>query len=255
MNADVIGMDFINVQLYVKLFLIQQRSLTKATSIADQYAANGYFVVIPDLFNGNTVPLNPPADFELMKWIETKMPRVPTVDPIIEAVIKELRGAYGVKRLGGVGYCFGGKYVCRFLKEGSLDAGFTAHPSFVDPEEVEEIAGPLSIAAAGTPTPCRTTLSAQVFSRTYEYPQTLGKHILTCCVSCIETDQIFPAPKRHETEAILNKKDVPWQINLYSDVVHGFAVRCDLSKKREKFAKEQAFLQAVNWFDEHIKSA
>ena len=48
--------------------------------------------------------------------------------------------------------------------------------------------------------------------------------------------------------------DVPWQINLYSDVEHGFAVRADLSKRRVKWAKEQAFLQAVHWFDEHIKA-
>lgn len=121
------------------------------SSIADQYAANDYFVVIPDLFNGNTVPLNPPADFDLMKWIGSELPKVPTVDAIIEDVIKELHGSYGVKKLGGVGYCFGGKYVCRFLKEGKLDAGFTAHPSFVDKEEVEGIQGPLSIAAAGEP--------------------------------------------------------------------------------------------------------
>lgn len=89
--------------------------------------------------------------FDLHKWIETTMPRAPTVDPIIEATIKELRGTYGVKRLGGVGYCFGGKYVCRFLKPGALDVGFTAHPSFVDKEELEGIQGPLSIAAAGKP--------------------------------------------------------------------------------------------------------
>jgi hypothetical protein len=35
-------------------------------------------------------------------------------------------------------------------------------------------------------------------------------------------------------------------------VAHGFSVRCDTSKKIEKFAKEQAFLQAVSWFDEHL---
>lgn len=197
--TDVMGIDLINVQL-----------------IADQFAANGYFVAIPDLFNGNVVALNPPADFDLMKWISTEMPHVPTVDPIIEATIKELRGSYGVKKLGAVGYCFGGKYVCRWLKEGKVDAGFTAHPSFVEADEVRGIEGPLSIAAA-------------------------------------ETDQIFPAPKRHETEEILQKHTVPYQINLFSDVVHGFAVRCDLSKKREKFAKEQAFLQAVAWFDEYVR--
>ena len=71
------------------------------------------------------------------------------VDPVIEAVLKEMRGPMGCKRIGGVGYCFGGKYVARFLKPGKLDAGYTAHPSFMTPDELKGITGPLSIAAAG----------------------------------------------------------------------------------------------------------
>ena len=51
---------------------------------------------------------------------------------------------------------------------------------------------------------------------------------------------------------ILQEGGYPYQINLYGGVSHGFAVRCDLSKKVEKYAKEQAFLQAVSWFDEHL---
>ena len=43
-------------------------------------------------------------------------------------------------------------------------------------------------------------------------------------------------------------------MNLFSDVEHGFAVRCDLSKPRAKFAKEQAFFQAVQWFDQYLKA-
>jgi hypothetical protein len=43
-------------------------------------------------------------------------------------------------------------------------------------------------------------------------------------------------------------------MTLFSDTQHGFAVRCDLSKPKEKFAKEQAFLQAVAWFDEYVKA-
>ncbi|KAF2257774.1 alpha/beta-hydrolase [Lojkania enalia] len=201
LSADIMGIDLINSQL-----------------IADQFAANGYFTVMPDLFNGNVVPLNPPDGFNIMDWIQNEMPKVPAVDKVIEDVLKELRGPLGAKRVGGVGYCFGGKYVCRFLKTGKLDAGFIAHPSFVDKGEVEAIQGPLSIAAA-------------------------------------ETDQIFPAEKRHETEAILQKMSIPYQINLFSDVEHGFAVRSDLSKPRQKFAKEQAFFQAVHWFDEYVKSS
>lgn len=44
-----------------------------------------------------------------------------------------------------------------------------------------------------------------------------------------------------------------YQINLFSGVEHGFAVRGDVSKRHIKFAKEQAFLQAVNWFDQYLK--
>jgi len=195
---DVIGHKFINAQL-----------------LADQYAANGYFVVLPDLFHGDPVKLNPPEGFQVMDWLKGHQKEV--VDPIVDKCIKEMKGKLGVKKLGAVGYCFGAKYVARFLNNGQIDAGFVAHPSFVDEDEIKGMTGPFSIAAA-------------------------------------ETDQIFPTEKRHATEAILMDMDIPWQITLYSDTTHGFAVRADLKDARAKFAKEQAFLQAVHWFDEHIKA-
>jgi dienelactone hydrolase len=71
-------------------------------------------------------------------------------------------------------------------------------------------------------------------------------------ISAAETDQIFPVEKRHRSEEILVRNRQPYQINLFSGVAHGFAVRCDTSDKQQKFAKEQAFLQAVAWFDEHL---
>jgi dienelactone hydrolase len=65
-------------------------------------------------------------------------------------------------------------------------------------------------------------------------------------------DEIFPAEKRYKSEEILSKIKVPFQINLFSGTSHGFAVRADLSKKEQKWAKERAFFQAVDWFDEHL---
>jgi len=106
------------------------------------------------------------------------------------------------------------QYVVRHSKSG-IDAGFLAHPSFVEEEELAAFKAPLAIAAA-------------------------------------ETDSIFTTEKRHQSEVILKEAGHPYQINLYGGVSHGFAVRCDLSKKIEKYAKEQAFLQAVTWFDEHL---
>ncbi|KAI9712349.1 MAG: hypothetical protein M1820_001562 [Bogoriella megaspora] len=218
--TDVIGHGFINAQLYdIPVDRMEDPTTYHLLHrIADQFAANGYFTVMPDLFHGDPVPLNRPADFDIMQWLQGPPGHLPNrVDPVVDAAIKELKNNLGVKKLGLVGYCFGGKYVARFLKKGVADAGYTAHPSFVDPDELKGIEGPLSIAAA-------------------------------------ETDQIFPAPKRRETEDILKEMNIPYQLTLYSDVEHGFAVRADISKKPVKWAKEQAFIQAVQWFDEHVKA-
>ena len=103
-------------------------------------------------------------------------------------------------------------------KDQGIDVGYVAHPSFVDADEIKALTGPFSIAAA-------------------------------------ETDQIFPAEKRRETEDLLKEMSIPYQISLYSDVEHGFAVRADTSKASVKFAKEAAFLQAVTWFDEFLKGS
>jgi dienelactone hydrolase len=156
------------------------------------------------------------------------------IDPVVESVIKELKEKYGVKKIGTVGYCFGAKSVVRFLKKGVTDAGYVAHPSFVTSDELKEIEGPLSISAAG---------------KVDQNSQYTGAD-----EDCVETDGIFPAEKRHESEKILIETKQPYQINLYSGVSHGFAVRADLSNKVAKYAKEQAFLQAIFWFDEHLKT-
>lgn len=183
-----------------------------AQLIADQFAANGYTTLIPDIFNGDK--FDPGVD--LMTWIREGSagdnPHTPeAVDPIIVASIKALKETYGATKIGAVGYCFGAKYVVRHYENG-IDVGFMAHPSFVEREELAAITGPLSIAAA-------------------------------------ETDPIFPVEKRHESEAILQETKQPYQINLFSGTEHGFAVRGDLSVKTQKFAKEAAFIQAVAWFD------
>ncbi|KAI1821464.1 dienelactone hydrolase [Xylaria intraflava] len=187
--------------------------------MADQFAANGYLTLIVDLFNGDPAPLNPPEGFQIFSWLEkgTNGDNPHTkeqVDPIVVESIKWLQTEKGIKKLGAVGYCFGAKYVARHFQDG-INVGFMAHPSFVDEDEFRGFKGPISIAAA-------------------------------------ETDTIFPADKRHRSEEILKEGGQPYQINLYSGVVHGFAVRGDMSKKDQKYAKEQAFIQAVQWFDHFL---
>lgn len=104
----------------------------------------------------------------------------------------------------------------RHYKDG-INCGFVAHPSFVEADELAAILGPLSIAAA-------------------------------------ENHDIFPAEKRHESEEILKKTQQQYQMTLFPGVEHGFAVRGDPKVKTQGFAKEQAFLQAIAWFNHHFKA-
>lgn len=68
----------------------------------------------------------------------------------------------------------------------------------------------------------------------------------------IEIDNIFTTQLRHESEDTLIKAGQPWNINLFGGVSHGFAVRADLSDPKQKWAKQQAFCQAITWFNEYL---
>jgi len=132
----------ISAQEHCSKILIQGR-------LADSIAKAGYLVVLPDLFKGDAIPLQTPErGLNLTEWFS----RHPTaeIDSIIESTIKYIRTELGSKKVGGVGYCLGGKYVPRFLAEGKgLDAGFIAHPSNLELLEIQAIAHPISMAAGG----------------------------------------------------------------------------------------------------------
>jgi len=196
--------------------------------LADTLASGGYLVVAPDLFHGEPVPEDAfnavdengmPTKFDLFGWLG-KHPKE-GVEKVITATIDAMRNELGVKKIGAVGYCFGGKYVIRYLAEGrGLDAGFTAHPSLIEPGELEAVRGPLSIAAA-------------------------------------EVDFQMSPDQRFQTEKTLEQlgkeHSVPYQLTLYGATEHGFAVRCDRSNPKQRYAMDSACTQALIWFDEHVK--
>ncbi|KAL5314397.1 hypothetical protein ACEPPN_018823 [Leptodophora sp. 'Broadleaf-Isolate-01'] len=185
--------------------------------LADSLALAGYFVVEPDLFNGDPIGIDQLGDpsFNMTAWRERHPPEA--IDAIVTSTIAAMRGKLGVKKIGAVGYCFGGKYVARFLAPGKgLDAGFTAHPSGVVAEEWQGIAAPLSIAFG-------------------------------------ELDGSSTPAQRAAAEAIFTSTNITFQTNLYSNAEHGFAVRTNLSDPQKAFAQESAYFQAVRWFDAWVK--
>lgn len=176
---------------------------------------------MPDLFRGDPVPAdalsNLNSGFNMTAW-RARHPQA-EVEAIITSAISSTRSHFGATKIGGVGYCFGGKYLARFLAEGKgLDAGFTAHPSDTTADEWDAVSGPISIAFG-------------------------------------ELDGSNTPENRTNIESIFSEGNKTFQTSLYARAEHGFAVRTNLTDKRKAFAQESAYLQAVRWFDQWIKDA
>jgi len=139
-------------------------------------------------------------------------------DPILAQVVNYIHDKYGKDvRIGGVGYCFGGRYVIRLMGSGVIDVGVINHPSFFTMEEVGKL--------------------------------TKGKKL---AIYAAETDDILPPEKRSQTEEVLTKTAATWMSTVFSGTEHGFSVRGDLTQKEVRLAKERAFQGAVSWFNDWI---
>lgn len=140
-------------------------------------------------------------------------------DEILDRVVKYCHETYGKDvKIGGVGYCFGGRYVMRLMGKGVIDVGVANHPSFFTMDEVAQLGE--------------------------------GKKL---AIFAAEIDDILPKEKRRETEDLLAKNGgVIWQSTLFGGTEHGFAVRGDLGVKEVRVAKEKAFLGAVAWFEDWL---
>jgi dienelactone hydrolase len=80
--------------------------------MADQFAANGYYTLVVDLFNGDPISLNKSEGFDFMGWLTKGSTgdnphTFKEVDPIVEKSIAYLKEK-GFKKIGSTGYCFVG---------------------------------------------------------------------------------------------------------------------------------------------------
>ncbi|KAF2751098.1 alpha/beta-hydrolase [Sporormia fimetaria CBS 119925] len=184
--------------------------------LADSFANAGYAVIMPDLFKGDPITPAEIADpnFNITAW-SVLHPQSET-EGIIAATVTYMQ-SLGITKIGGVGYCFGGKYVPRHMAAGkAINVGFVAHPTFLTLDEIRAIKGPLSIAAG-------------------------------------ELDNTFLPPDAWAAEQALMSIGAIFQSNLYAKAPHAFAVKPNMSQPVQVYAKQESFRQAVSWFDAWLK--
>lgn len=205
-----------NDKVIVILTDIFGNKLINTQLIADQLGDAGYKVYIPDILFGDALEkLDETVDFKV--WLEKHNPT--KTRSVVDQFLGQFRKEHPNAFLGVIGHCFGAKYaIQQIATDGMADVAAVAHPSFVSVEEVEAISNkrPLLISAA-------------------------------------ETDGNFTRELRHLTEEKLANKGARYQIDLFSGVSHGFAVRGDMSNPAVKYAKQKTLFDQIYWFDTFSK--
>jgi dienelactone hydrolase len=230
---------------------------------ADKYASEGFLVVMPDMFAGDSAP-NTVTDpipgsestptliekvkigvaetakaFRIDMWLARQTPEkvLPIIKKVIEGAKEEFADA--VANGGGVyavGYCFGGKYV---LLLGSNLADATAEGQVIKDEEQGVVkAGPLIKAGALA----HGTLITQEDLESVKAPIYLV---------CTENDQLFPDDIRLAGQKYLEEHGIEHKVAVYPDVPHGFAVVGEYDDPKISEAQRSAFEHMVEWLKAH----
>jgi dienelactone hydrolase len=190
--------------------------------IMDGFADAGYLVLGLDYFRGDPVwkhrksrddrETEPDFDYEAWKKKHTTFANE-NVPKWVAAVKKE----YGKPetKYACVGYCFGAPYVCDELASTAADAcsaGAFAHPAFLKERHFERLEKPLFL-------------------------------------SCAEIDHTFDTESRNRAVDIMRNREKRWNLQVFSGVEHGFALRGNMDDGYERWVKESSLKSIVEWFD------
>lgn len=222
--VDIFGWEFKNVRL-----------------LADNYATAGFYCYIPDLHQGDSLAIQflqsvePPLTVRknrnmydkaaataataatLGPWLVRH--REAVTKPLVDRFIKAIRQVPGTEAVGAIGFCWGGRYsiLAGHEGEGSVDAVYACHPSLLTiPGDFDPVVKPLSLA--------------------------LG-----------DQDSLLSKGSIDQIIAVMEKKtDVPHEIRIYEEQLHGFALRGDWSFEKDRTAMDDAERQGVEWFMKNL---
>ncbi|KAJ7827988.1 Alpha/Beta hydrolase protein [Mycena leptocephala] len=177
--------------------------------LQDYFASHGFFVLGIDYFLGDAVNKHTEEGFDRNAWFETSRKMANEVTP---KWLEEVRKQYGAdSKYCAVGYCFGGPFVMNLAGTDDIVAAAFAHPAWLNEDQIRNLKHPLLL-------------------------------------SCAETDFTFPTEFRRRAEDILIETTAKYQIQVFSGVEHGFAVRGDLANPDGRWAKEESARGIIGWF-------
>ncbi|KAJ6516864.1 Alpha/Beta hydrolase protein [Mycena vitilis] len=177
--------------------------------VQDYFASHGFLVLGLDYMLGDPWDAHPDEGFDRDTWIAMARVRAQEVTPKwLEAVRKQ----YGpiVQSASGC-YCFGGPSVMNLAGTNNIVAAAFAHPGFLTEDQFKNLKKPLFL-------------------------------------SCAESDFTFPVEFRRRAEDILVEVKAQYQLQVFSGVKHGFAVRGDPESPDGRWAKEESARGIIGWF-------
>ncbi|KAF8588925.1 alpha/beta-hydrolase [Ramaria rubella] len=183
--------------------------------LMDYFASIGYLIISPDYFEGDPIFVaRERADWNRAHWVKFNLERGKvTVPKWVDAVATEFGNE--TTKYGTVGYCFGAPFVLDICATDRVKAGAIAHPAFLDEDHFRKLKQPIFL-------------------------------------SCSEVDHTFSTESRHTSEAILAEIKAKYQYQLFSGVVHGFALRGNMDVENERWAKEESAKGIVGWWNRFV---
>ncbi|KAM3353599.1 hypothetical protein ACQJBY_024639 [Aegilops geniculata] len=216
--------DLAGFRAYVTGPVHSHRSIVQASDIfgfeapllrqaADKVAEAGYYVVVPDFFNGKPYTGDPSVN--ITQWIDDHSPVKAARDakPIFATLKKEQKSIIGVG-----GYCWGGKFAVEIAKMEEVKAIVISHPSSIVVEDMREVKCPIEILGAQN-----DTTTPQKFI--YQFLHAL----------CKRSDK------------------VPYFGKIFPGVVHGFACRYNSTDPFAVRTAEQALALMLGWFKKYLE--
>jgi len=201
--SDIYGIKLVNHQL-----------------LADDFAANGFYTVIPDYLQDDVAPpdaMEPGSTWDLPAWLANH--GSDKVRPPLDAVIVALKER-GVTSFAATGYCFGGRYVFDLAIDNVIKVAVANHPSLLTfPDDLEK----------------------------YHSESKAALLINSCSL-----DWALTPAAAAQADKVFAKFSPGYRRDNFEGCSHGFAVRGDLSDPLVKGGKEGAFKSAVEWLSSKL---